>query len=380
MAAGKEFELRGLAEEEVRGLAEGGLAKGGLAKEEVGGLAKRGLAEEEVGGLANGGLAEGGLVKEEGFNIKMAEYGLESNHPLDPFLETADVKLETVSSFILDCPLCHQSFNEMSNLNAHIVSCADPSTNEEEKKFESKPGAMLSCEDCQFVPGNNKGAKMALERHKFKVHGGNICKECDFKAATYFEINQHSISAHIKNSVKCGDCKKYFASANQLRSHTKVVHSPDIVPCPRCKVKFGNVQKLEIHLPFCTVFPCDLCEYGAQSESSLEQHKRFKHEGIRYNCDLCTYVTGFESQLAMHMQSKHKNNKKHGTHPCDQCKMKCITPAGLELHKQRKHSDDRVIPIGGVQDAQGVIRFQCDLCVYKATTNGNMMMHKKNKH
>ena len=94
---------------------------------------------------------------------------------------------------------------------------------------------------------------MALERHRFKVHGGNICKQCDFKATTYLEMNQHSISAHIKNSVKCGDCKKYFASANQRRSHAKVVHSPDIVPCPRCKVKFGNVLKLEIHLPVCSV-------------------------------------------------------------------------------------------------------------------------------
>ena len=351
LAAGKEFELGGLVQEEEEGF-------------------NVKIAEEEEGFNIK-------LTEEEGFNIKMPDYG-SSNQPMDPFLETVDVKLETVSSFILDCPFCHQSFKEMSDLNAHIVSCSDPTINQEEK-FENKTEAMASCEECAFAPGNNKGAKMALERHKFKVHGGNICKECDFKATTYFEMNQHGISAHIKGSVKCVECKKFFASANQLKAHAKVVHSPDIVPCPRCKVKFGNIQKLEFHLPVCTVFPCDLCEYGAQSESSLEQHKRFKHEGIRYYCDLCTYITGFESQLTMHTQSKHKN-KKHGTHPCDQCKMKCITPAGLELHKQRIHSDERVIPNGGVQDARGVIRFHCDLCDYITTTNGNLMMHKKNKH
>ena len=60
--------------------------------------------------------------------------------------------------------------------------------------------------------------------------------------------------------------------------------------------------------------------------------------------------------------------------------MRCMTAAGLELHKQRIHTEERVIPIGGVLDSQGVIRFQCDVCDYKATTNGNLMMHKKNKH
>ena len=319
-----------------------------------------------------------GLGEEEGVNIKMAEQGF-SGQPLDNFIGAADIKLETVSSFLLDCPLCQQPFKEMSHLNAHIVSCSEATNQNQPTNEEDKVETKLSCDDCDFAPENNKGARNALEKHNFKVHGGSSCKECDFKARTFYELNQHSISDHVKNSVKCNDCGKYFASATQLKSHSKVVHSPDIVPCPRCKVKFGNIQKLEIHLPVCTVFPCDLCEYGAQSESSLEQHKRFKHEGIRYNCDFCTYVTGFEGQLTMHTQSKHKN-KKLGAHPCDQCKMRCITPAGLELHKQRIHGDDRVIPIGGVQDAEGVIRFHCDLCNYMATTNGNLVMHKKNKH
>ena len=361
MVVGKLFELSGLVEEEGEGL-------------------NIKMAEYDSSDIkmAEYGSNDIKMAEYGSTDIKMAEYGSSEDQLLDPFLETsADVKLESVSAFILDCPLCRHSFNELSDLNAHIVSCSD--TGNEEDRFENKPEAKLSCEDCDFSPGSNKGARIALERHKFKVHGGNICKECEFKATTYFEINQHSISAHIKDSVKCDECKKYFATANQQRSHAKVVHSPDIVACPRCKVKFGNVQKLEIHLPICTVFPCDLCEYGAQSETSLEQHKSFKHEGIRYNCDLCTYVTGFESQLTMHNQSKHKN-KKHGTHPCDQCKMKCITPAGLELHKQRIHSDDRVIPIGAVKDALGVIRFHCDICDYKATTNGNLIMHTKNKH
>ena len=364
LAVGKVFELGGLMEEDGRF----------SIKNNKGGFNIKNMEEEF--NMKN--MEEEFNIKNigEGLNIKMADYG-SSNPPLDPFLETMNVKLESVSSFNLDCPFCHQSFNEMPHLNAHIVSCSNSSTNEE--KFEKKHGAIVSCDDCAFVPGNNKGARTALEKHKFKVHGGNICKECDFEATTYFEMNQHGISAHVKNSVKCDGCKKYFPTSTQLKAHTKVVHSPDIVPCPRCKVKFGNVQKLEVHLPVCTVFPCDLCEYGAHSESSLEQHKRFKHEGIRYHCDLCTYVTGFESQLTMHMQSKHKN-KKLGTHPCDQCKMRCITPAGLEMHKQRIHSDERVIPNGGVQDSQGIIRFHCDLCDYIATTNGNLMTHKKNKH
>ena len=319
-------------------------------------------------------------LSEEGLNIKMPSFEGESassvQPPLDLFMEAVDVvKSEPEPSFILDCPLCHRTFNEMSDLNSHIADCSSKTADEQSLKPEDK----LACEKCDFVPEANKGAKLSLERHKFKVHGANICNTCGFEAKTLTEMNQHNISAHTKDSVKCDQCKKHFASASQLKSHTKVVHSPDIVPCPRCKVKFGNSQKLEVHLPVCTVFPCDLCEYGAMSASSLEQHKRFKHEGIRYNCEMCTYVTGFEGQLELHIQEKHKN-KRQGAFPCDQCKMRCMTAAGLELHKQRIHTDERVIPIGGVLDSQGVIRFQCDVCDYKATTNGNLMMHKKNKH
>ena len=107
LAAGKAFELGGLTQEEEKEF-------------------NVKIAEEEGGFNIK-------PTEAEGFNIKMPDYGSSNQPAMDPFLETVDVKLENVSSFILDCPFCHQSFKEMSDLNAHIVSCSDPATNQEAK-------------------------------------------------------------------------------------------------------------------------------------------------------------------------------------------------------------------------------------------------------
>ena len=62
------------------------------------------------------------------------------------------------------------------------------------------------------------------------------------------------------------------------------------------------------------VLSCDQCEY-AGTRQALRNHKKSKHEGIRYPCDQCDYAATRRSDLKKHKESEHGGIK----YPCDQC-------------------------------------------------------------
>ena len=297
----------------------------------------------------------------------------------DPFEDGNETKIvpniETTEP--LHCQICKASFKTKSDLNSHIVSCrVNQNLAEIGPELIPSLSTKYSCELCGFTVL----FKASMNKHKFDKHGGNQCDKCAYKAHALQDMHQHILASHTDNSFGCSDCGKMFKSEHLLKHHKKSLHSPDIVFCPRCKSKFKNQDHLDIHLPLCTIFPCDLCEYGAQSEGGLKQHKEFKHEGIRYNCEICDYQTGFQGQLTTHMMTRHKN-RKEANYGCDQCPTKCVTESGLQMHKRAIHTGEN--KTNGQVDLIGnttVVRYQCDSCEYKATTNGNLMMHKKRKH
>lgn len=47
----------------------------------------------------------------------------------------------------------------------------------------------------------------------------------------------------------------------------------------------------------------------------LKEHKKSKHDRIRYSCDQCEYAATKPSPLKTHMESKHEGVR----YPCDQC-------------------------------------------------------------
>ena len=93
-------------------------------------------------------------------------------------------------------------------------------------------------------------------------------------------------------------------------------------------------------------FSCSDCNYMARSAACLKQHKRIKHEGVRYPCDECGYAATISSDLRKHKQSIHEGIK----YPCDLCEFAASTQSNLKHHKQSKHEG---------------VRFYCDQeCFY----------------
>ena len=287
----------------------------------------------------------------------------------DPF--TREKQNNTIEE--IKCEMCDNNFKTVSDFNSHMLSCRmSQNLSEIGPELIASLRSNYSCENCEYTGLS----KAALNKHTFSEHNGSQCNQCQFKAATSAQLFQHTQANHSNQQFLCTECNKYYTDESALKSHNKSSHSPNNVFCNKCKGRYSSQTKLDIHNRLCTICLCDLCEYGAQSEAGLLKHKQFKHEGIRYNCDLCTYQTGFQEQLTTHKEVRHKSGKpsksfRIANFPCGQCETRCITPAGLEMHKKAMHIGKEVALTS---------RFSCDMCEYTATTNGNLMIHKKRKH
>ena len=71
----------------------------------------------------------------------------------------------------------------------------------------------------------------------------------------------------------------------------------------------------------------------------MKNHKRSKHEGIRYPCDQCDYVGNYASNLKLHKRSTHEGIR----YLCDQCENAATQHSDLKSHKKAKHGKETVM-------------------------------------
>ena len=54
-------------------------------------------------------------------------------------------------------------------------------------------------------------------------------------------------------------------------------------------------------------YPCDLCEYQAPLQGSLNTHIKSVHEKVKYPCNICEYEATGKGDVKRHIQSVHNN-------------------------------------------------------------------------
>merc|ERR1711915_76174 len=83
---------------------------------------------------------------------------------------------------------------------------------------------------------------------------------------------------------------------------------------------------------------CELCAYKCSFPSELKQHKRVKHEGVRYQCDVCEHASTTVTDLARHKEAVHGGV----VLPCEFCDFKTCSRQTLQKHHNMKHNPDYV--------------------------------------
>jgi uncharacterized Zn-finger protein len=143
----------------------------------------------------------------------------------------------------INCDLCQKAYAKLGNLNRHIRTVHEHSTD-------------FKCGQCD----KTFGQKCNLMRHIETVHKG------------------------IK-AFKCNQCNKSFGLKNNLKKHIKTVHNHiKAFECQKCNKSFGQKSNLKNHIKvvhnYIKAFECNHCNKSFGLKSNLKRH-RCGHKGSK---------------------------------------------------------------------------------------------------
>ena len=363
------------------------------------------------------GLGYEGIRKHMKTKHGEAEYGLATLK-----VSTADL-VEKPKEYFKDgdeyvCKKCNHRAHILDSLRMHIKRkhtekpcnfCEFKAENYSSLKDHADAehgGIMYPCKYCE----KNLVSEEGLRRHELHYHSEKFdenaqllfCDQCDFQSYGKYQLKRHMQSVHAKDGIsdQCPYCEYVGKSRQRVLRHIKTVHEGLKVKrslssqCDMCEYRCSGPSKLAIHMGAKhginrEVFYCDQCDFTSNYITSVNNHKKWKHEGEVFRCDYCEFTSRFKQFLQNHIDNKHlgikhncdecdyagasaqclvshKNSQHLGIkYPCDQCDYKASQQGSLYLHKKAKHEN---------------IRFNCEFCDFSASFKGNLRAHMKKNH
>ena len=132
------------------------------------------------------------------------------------------------------------------------------------------------------------------------------CNLCEYVASKLSNLKRHIATKHEAIRYPCDQCEYTSPSMDLLQRHKDskhntngytYVYSDSITYPPTPKVP-KTPQTLR--------FPCNQCEYSANTKSNLKSHVETEHEGIRYPCDQCDFAATKKTNLMQHKAGLNK--------------------------------------------------------------------------
>ena len=186
---------------------------------------------------------------------------------------------------------------------------------------------------------------------------------------------------NVSRDFSCDICDKVFASAPVLKIHNQIVHkvqekklsvdTGEILDSSTVQYETKSLKSRINHLD-CTIndnievnqfednsvmksksdveteltlgckYRCEECDIDFRQERSLNNHKKFVHNGIKksmqtktYNCDICEKSYKKLSVLNKHVKARHANIR----YNCGQCDKKYVAKDMLKLHLDMYHGN-----------------------------------------
>ena len=195
----------------------------------------------------------------------------------------------------------------------------------------------------------------------------------------YLEVTDKTVNSEEKigkmnvdfELIMCLECSNTFKSKSSLTNHYKNKHMGIKYDCNKCNMKFSVPSSLYTHKKSLhsdtDVKSCEQCPYKTSRIDNLKTHIEAVHEskGLPYEkqfqCSKCDYRTVHKGYLRSHLQTV------HGSYNviCHQCNFKALTQIQLNNHIKFEHEG---------------IRFPCSECKYEAKTQTLLKKHFRNQH
>lgn len=232
-----------------------------------------------------------------------------------------------VSSIVKKCPRCDYSTPKGFNMRTHIMSM----------HLGKKPFNCVEGENCKFAAAT----KSKLIAHMINLHSKTHLeaknavdqREFDLTIPEDFEASPHKANADPETPAKSNRRKRVSAKRvpDPSQNPRKVVAlGADVsglgTPAAgrvglRRKAKTPQVQEdkkpeVESNKPTEAIrvladgrLACNLCNYSAFKEVSLERHKRSAHSGTDsgkiWSCSECDFVSGSKYEYVLHCNKQH---------------------------------------------------------------------------
>ncbi|XP_045768578.1 zinc finger protein 62-like [Maniola jurtina] len=286
---------------------------------------------------------------------------------------------DTTSETGLPCGLCTKSFEDNTQLDAHLLThrqnyscniCEEKLLDWQEvmsHRLTHLAGKKIPCHLCS----KTFKSAMYIEHHFRKYHHTEgesqtlRCRLCDRACPTPRKLRVHFYDFHhIKNKryycdhcnklclsrgglkvhiaihsdnrpFKCDLCDATFKLNNHLRLHKQAKHNPDRVYCPRCHNVFASQALLDKHQCKYGDMICPECGKICPSRGQLTRHLRTHDMNRWYECTLCPARFRGHGALSVH-RDKHSGVPRH---ECEFCHAKFYYRAVLLKHR-RTHTGE----------------------------------------
>ncbi|RZB39295.1 hypothetical protein BDFB_006418 [Asbolus verrucosus] len=163
------------------------------------------------------------------------------------------------------CELCGASLRSLESLRGHLA--------------HTHSTVIYNCEECGKV--FRKRYPYLLHKKKHAGEKAHICESCGKAFLTFFYLNKHIKTAHLKlRPFICEYCHKAFSSKFALRTHIRQ-HTNE------------------------TPYKCEICGDGFRQNVSLRAHRKSKHNIIEPKtcaCPVCGKQFGSDQAIISHMR------------------------------------------------------------------------------
>ena len=139
------------------------------------------------------------------------------------------------------------------------------------------------------MSGNEIHLKENFRNFQLTLPENFKCSLCPAKFRYRINLNAHYANVHQK--IKCGECDSYMSQRN-LGPH-KLCH------------RKGTTKSTAVP----GRYKCDQCESTFTRTSSLNDHKRDIHEGVKMVCDGCSTTFKNHGSFRKHVCTENRENK-----------------------------------------------------------------------
>ncbi|GAB6033099.1 hypothetical protein CHUAL_012712 [Chamberlinius hualienensis] len=199
----------------------------------------------------------------------------------------------------------------------------------------------------------------------------------------------------------CQLCDKRFSNRNAFRRHIRCHIEPNTMQhCPHCPAKFPNGKQIASHVALKhqmdmdgnlleKKYKCDECDFSSVYQSSIKNHKVYKHGEKAQKCDQCSYSCHNYADLLQHKDGVHSELRPY---MCDHCGFRAKTKSSIRLHLTMHQEKIPCDICGALYKYRALNRhkrnihcadkkaFACQLCSYATSCKSYLQTHLTKVH